>query len=139
LCFQRFFHRYIERLEERDAWFGTVLEDQTPPNTVFTGYGAVRLPSYCDPETRFYRSGIMQAAAEERMALRQQILQLLQQQMQALDSPLGLTDERLSECYERQSRVQALREKLQALSSSEIGAGSAPLVTPLSAETAANV
>jgi hypothetical protein len=80
----------------------------------------------------------MQAAAEERMALRQQILHLLQQQMAALDSPLGLSDERLRECYERQVQVQALREELQSLSNSEVGVSASPGIAA-SLDTAANV
>ena len=55
-------------------------------------------------------------AAEELVAMRQEIMQLLSQQLDALESPLGLSDARLRECYERQSRVQELREKMQAVS-----------------------
>ena len=64
-------------------------------------------------------------AADELVAMREEILELLCRQMDALDSPQGLTDARLKECYERQARVQELREKMQALSNAraELGSG----------------
>jgi hypothetical protein len=67
------------------------------------------------------RSSAMPGRVEDRVAVREEILDLLRQQMEALDSPLGLTDSQLSECYERQTRVQELREKLQASSNPEPG------------------
>jgi len=88
-------------------------------------------------------------AADELVAMREEILELLCQQMDALDSPLGLTDARLIECYERQARVQELREKMQALSNAraELGSGrdeatgdpSCGPVIPASLDTAATL
>jgi hypothetical protein len=63
----------------------------------------------------------MPGRVEDRVAVREEILDLLRQQMEALDSPVGLTDSQLSECYERQTRVQELREKLQGSSNPEPG------------------
>jgi hypothetical protein len=88
-------------------------------------------------------------AADELVAMREEILELLCQQMNALDSPLGLSDAQLIECYERQARVQELREKMQALSNAraELGSGrdeaagdpSCGAVIPASLNTAATL
>src|SRR6266853_6802712 len=89
--------------------------DQTRSNTVSTGYGARHVPGTVILGITCHGSSAMHAA-EELVAMRQEIMQLLCQQLDALDSPLGLSDARLRECYERQARVQELREKMQAVS-----------------------
>jgi len=88
-------------------------------------------------------------AADELVAMREEILELLCRQMDALDSPQGLTDARLKECYERQARVQELREKMQALSNARgevesardesAGGPSRGAVIPASLNTAATL